>query len=41
MKRATHCRVLEFVADEGIIYVPYSVGRNEERDPLWATGVCG
>ena len=34
MKRETHCGVLEFVADEGIIYVPYWVGRNEESDPL-------
>jgi ubiquitin fusion degradation protein 1 len=27
MKRETHCGVLEFVADEGRIYIPYWVGR--------------
>ena len=26
MKRETHCGVLEFVADEGRIYIPYWVG---------------
>lgn len=25
-ERVTHCGVLEFVADEGIIYIPYWVG---------------
>jgi len=26
MTRETHCGVLEFVADEGRIYIPYWVG---------------
>ena len=25
MKRETHCGVLEFVADEGRIYIPYEI----------------
>lgn len=29
--RETHCGVLEFVADEGRIYLPYWVG--DEQDP--------
>ena len=29
MKRETHCGLLEFVADEGRIYIPYWVGKTK------------
>ena len=36
MKRETHCGVLEFVADEGRIYIPYWV-RNSKYLTLYQT----
>jgi len=38
--RVTHCGVLEFVADEGIVYIPYWVGDTLFLDLIFSVFFC-